>query len=178
MWFYRASWDLWVVCWMLPGAIAAIALATAFATMVSEAMLLAALGINTLAFGLYRLWLDPIRRGWLGTLFGVGVGLTSQIAHAGGLPFQIWVTPRRLDTLIYAGTTSVLFASVNWIKLSGYLAFGALNSQTLIAASVLMPHACYHYSARGADSSAVGHGPVLQLDLRVDGAVGGRAYKG
>lgn len=58
VWSYRVSWDHWVVGWMLPGAIAGIALATAFAAMVDEAMLLAALGMITLEFGLYRLWLQ------------------------------------------------------------------------------------------------------------------------
>lgn len=147
VWSYRASWDRWVVGWMLPGAIAGVALATAFSAMVDEAMLIAALGLITLAFGAYRLWLERGGRvaapsnspGWVGTLFGVGVGVTSQIAHAGGPPFQMWVTPRRLDTQTYAGTTSVLFAFVNWIKVPGYIAFGALNRQTMIAAAVLIP---------------------------------------
>lgn len=48
-------------------------------------------------------------------------------------------TPRRLDNQTYAGTTSVLFALVNWVKMPGFVAFGALNRQTLMAAVVLMP---------------------------------------
>jgi uncharacterized membrane protein YfcA len=147
VWSFRASWDRWIVSWMLPGAVAGIAFATFFAANVDEAMLIATLGVITLSFGIYRLWLERGGRiaapsnslGWVGTLFGVGMGVTSQIAHAGGPPFQMWVTPRRLDNQTYAGTTSVLFALVNWIKVPGFVAFGALNRQTLMAAVVLMP---------------------------------------
>ncbi len=147
VWSFRASWDRWIVSWMLPGAVAGIAFATFFAANVDEAMLIATLGVITLSFGIYRLWLERGGRiaapsnspGWIGTLFGVGMGVTSQIAHAGGPPFQMWVTPRRLDNQTYAGTTSVLFALVNWIKVPGFVAFGALNRQTLMAAVVLMP---------------------------------------
>lgn len=147
VWSFRASWDRWIVGWMMPGAIAGIVLATGFAASVDEAMLIAALGVITLAFGAYRLWLERGGRiaapsnspGWVGTLFGIGIGVTSQIAHAGGPPFQMWVTPRRLDSQTYAGTTSVLFALVNWLKVPGFVAFGALNRQTLMAAVVLMP---------------------------------------
>jgi len=147
VWSFRASWDRWIVAWMLPGVIAGIALATGFSAIVDESLLIAALGIITLVFGAYRLWLQRGGRiaaasnspGWVGTLFGVGVGVTSQIAHAGGPPFQMWVTPRRLDHLTYAGTTSVLFALTNWIKVPGFIAFGALNRETMIAAALLMP---------------------------------------
>ena len=147
VWAFRASWDRWIVSWMLPGAVVGIVLATAFATAVDEDLLIAALGIITFAFGLYRLWLErgghiaaPSNSpGWVGTLFGVGVGVTSQIAHAGGPPFQMWVTPRRLPHQTYAGTNSVLFALINWIKVPGFIVLGGLNMQTLLAAILLMP---------------------------------------
>lgn len=147
VWSFRASWDRWIVGWMLPGAVAGIALAAGYAALVDEALLIAALGFITLAFGVYRLWLERGGRiaapsnspGWVGTLYGVGIGVTSQIAHAGGPPFQMWVTPRRLDHQTYAGTTSVLFALINWIKVPGFIALGGLNGQTLTAAMVLMP---------------------------------------
>ena len=147
VWAFRASWDRWIVGWMLPGAVAGVALATGSAAAVDEALLLAVLGAITLAFGVYRLWVDRGGRiaapsnspGWVGMLFGVGVGVTSQIAHAGGPPFQMWVTPRRLAHETYAGTSAVLFAMINWIKVPGFVVLGTLNWQTLMAALVLMP---------------------------------------
>src|SRR3546814_2873522 len=57
--------------------------------------------------------------------------LTSQIAHAGGPPFQMWVTPRKLPHLAFIGTSSILFAIVNWMKVPAYLALGAFRHEVV-----------------------------------------------
>lgn len=147
VWAFRKDWDKWIVAWMLPGTVIGIALATAYAALVKERQLLLLLGAITLGFGLYRLWVERGGRivaasnspGWVGTLFGVAAGVTSQVAHAGGPPFQMWVTPRRLPHGTYIGTNAVLFAMMNWIKVPGYVMLGTLNRQTLGAAVLLMP---------------------------------------
>lgn len=147
VWAFRHEWDRWIVGWMLPGAIVGIALATGFAAAVEERHLLLLLGAITLGFGLYRLWMERGGRiaapsnspGWVGSLFGIAAGVTSQIAHAGGPPFQMWVTPRKLPHATYIGTNAVLFALMNWLKVPGYVMLGTLNRETFAAAVVLMP---------------------------------------
>lgn len=147
VWSFRKTWDGWVIAWMLPGAAAGIAAGYAYAERVDEAKLMAALGAITLAFGLYRLWVERGGRvvaastspGWVGSLFGVATGFTSQIAHAGGPPFQMWVTPRRLPHLVFVGTSSILFAAINWMKVPAYVALGAFPHEVLAAAVLLMP---------------------------------------
>ncbi len=147
VWSFRKTWDGWVIAWMLPGAAAGIAAGYAYAERVDEAKLMAALGAITLAFGLYRLWVERGGRvvqastspGWVGSLFGVATGFTSQIAHAGGPPFQMWVTPRRLPHLVFVGTSSILFAAINWMKVPAYIALGAFPHEVLVAAVLLMP---------------------------------------
>jgi uncharacterized membrane protein YfcA len=147
VWSFRHSWDKWIVGWMLPGAIAGIAAGWAFSASVDEKSLMAALGLITAVFGVYRLWVERGGRivaastspGWVGMLFGALTGLTSQIAHAGGPPFQMWVTPRRLPHLTFAGTNAILFAIINWAKVPGYLALGAMTREVLVAAAMLLP---------------------------------------
>ncbi|MBJ7500784.1 MAG: sulfite exporter TauE/SafE family protein [Sphingopyxis sp.] len=147
VWSFRKTWDGWVIAWMLPGAAAGIAAGYLYAERVDEAKLMAALGAITLAFGLYRLWVERGGRvvaastspGWVGSLFGVATGFTSQIAHAGGPPFQMWVTPRRLPHLVFVGTSSILFAAINWMKVPAYIALGAFPHEVLVAAALLMP---------------------------------------
>jgi uncharacterized membrane protein YfcA len=132
---------------MLPGAALGILAGYYYAERVNEAQLMAALGAITLAFGLYRLWVERGGRivaasqspGWVGSLFGFATGLTSQIAHAGGPPFQMWVTPRRLPHLVFIGTSSVLFALINWMKVPAYVALGAFPHEVIVAAVLLMP---------------------------------------
>ena len=147
VWSYRKTWDGWIVGWMLPGAVAGIALAAGLAAAVPEERLLVVLGIITLVFGLYRLWIERGGRivaassspGWVGTLFGVAMGFTSQIAHAGGPPFQMWVTPRRLPHQVFVGTSSLTFAAVNWMKVPSYVLLGSFDRQVLEAAALLFP---------------------------------------
>jgi uncharacterized membrane protein YfcA len=132
---------------MLPGAALGVVAGWFYADRVDEARLMAALGAITLGFGLYRLWAERGGRivaasqspGWVGSLFGVATGLTSQIAHAGGPPFQMWVTPRRLPHLTFIGTSSVLFAAINWLKVPAYVALGAFPHDVIVAAALLMP---------------------------------------
>ncbi len=147
VWSFRKTWDGWIIGWMLPGAAIGIAAGYFYAERVDEAKLMAALGAITLAFGLYRLWVERGGRvvaasqspGWVGSLFGALTGFTSQIAHAGGPPFQMWVTPRRLPHLVFVGTSSILFALINWMKVPAYLALGAFPHEVLVAAVLLMP---------------------------------------
>ncbi|WP_082464009.1 sulfite exporter TauE/SafE family protein [Sphingomonas sp. Leaf17] len=147
VWSFRHSWDRWIVGWMLPGALIGIALGWAFAAILPVVAVMAALGIITTGFGLWRLWIERGGRqvaasrspGWVGTIFGMATGFTSQIAHAGGPPFQMWVTPRRLPHQTYVGTSSVLFAIVNWAKVPAYVALGAFGGATLSVAAALLP---------------------------------------
>jgi uncharacterized membrane protein YfcA len=147
IWSFRKTRSNWIIAWMLPGAAIGVVIASGLAALIDERLLLLLLGLITLGFGLYRLWIERGGRivaqsnspGWVGSLFGVAMGFTSQIAHAGGPPFQMWVAPRRLPHETFAGTSSIVLAAVNWMKVPSYIALGSLNHQTLTAAVVLMP---------------------------------------
>ena len=147
VWTYRRSWNGWIVGWMLPGAALGVALAALFAASVPEARVLLVLGLITAAFGVYRLWAERGGRvvapsnspGWVGALFGLACGATSQIAHAGGPPFQMWVTPRKLPHETFVGTSAITFAAINWMKVPSYLLLGSLGREVLTAAALLLP---------------------------------------
>ncbi|SMC31755.1 sulfite exporter TauE/SafE family protein [Novosphingobium sp. B1] len=147
VWSFRHAWDKWIVGWMLPGAAVGIGIGWAIAASVDEKALMGVLGAITLLFGIYRLWIERGNRevaasaspGWVGALFGVATGFTSQVAHAGGPPFQMWVTPRKLPHLTYAGTNSILFATINWLKVPSYVMLGAFTHDVIVAAAMLVP---------------------------------------
>ena len=147
LWAFRHSWKGWIVAWMLPGAALGIALAAIFSASVPEAKVLLVLGIITAAFGAYRLWAERGGRivapstspGWVGTLFGVACGISSQIARAGGPPFQMWVTPRQLPHKTFVGTSAITFAAINWMKVPSYILLGSLGREVVSAALMLLP---------------------------------------
>lgn len=80
----------------------------------------------------------PVQRG-RGVFWGVITGFTSFVAHAGAPPFQVYVLPLQLPKLVYAGTSTLLFAYLNAIKLVPYAALGQFTPQNLTIAAKLMP---------------------------------------
>ena len=147
VWAFRKSWDGYVLGWMVPGAGFGILGGYCFAASVSMAAVLVAVGGVSLVYGawqLFRRWLGhlPVERrlpGWVGTIAGVLSGFTSQIAHAGQPPFQLWVLPRKLPRDVLVGTTAIYFASLNWVKVPAYYALGQFSRGNLIASASLIP---------------------------------------
>jgi len=144
---FRKTWDKSTLIIMLPGAILGVALGWLFAASVSANAVLVAVGAIAMLFGIYRLWIERGGRiaaarnspGWIGSLFGIATGFTSQIAHAGGPPFQMWVMPRRLPRDVFVGTSAIFFATLNWIKVPAYVALGQFTRDNAIATAVLLP---------------------------------------
>jgi uncharacterized membrane protein YfcA len=147
VWAFRKSWDRFVLGWMLPGAVIGIALGYLFAARVSADAVLGLVGAISLVFGGYRLWRErghsiaaaASSPGWVGTVCGIASGFTSQVAHAGQPPFQVWVLPRKSPRDVLVGTTAIFFAAVNWIKVPAYWALGQFSHENLVTAGLLMP---------------------------------------
>jgi hypothetical protein len=147
VWSFRHSWDRHVIAVMLPGAVVGIALGYVFAASLPESYILGFVGLIAILFGAQRLWIErggravPAQRlpGWTGTLLGAASGLTSQIAHAGGPPYQIWVLPRRLPRDAFVGTTAIFFAAMNWLKVPAFAALGEFTAPNMAATLALMP---------------------------------------
>jgi uncharacterized protein len=147
VWAFRKSWDRRLILTMLPGAVIGIFLGWWFASMVSVDGVKAMVGMIALLFGVNQLM---VRSGagiklagrfpdWFGSLFGGLSGFTSQIAHAGGPPFQIWALSKSLPREIFAGTSSVFFFVVNWAKVPAYFALGQFTPQNLTLAALFLP---------------------------------------
>lgn len=144
---FRKTVDRRILFIMLPGAILGVGLGWLFAASVSTDAVLVAVGAIAALFGLYRLWIERGGRiqaasnspAWVGSLFGIATGFTSQVAHAGGPPYQMWVMPRRLERDVFIGTAAIFFAALNWIKVPAYVALGQFTQGNLIATAVLLP---------------------------------------
>ncbi len=146
VWAFRKSVDRYVLGWTLAGASIGILLGYLFAASVSADAVLAMVGFIAILFGAHRLRKDRLGTaaastspGWVGALFGIATGFTSQIAHAGQPIWQMWVLPRGLSREMLVGTTAAFFALANWIKVPAYLALGQFTHENLLTALVLLP---------------------------------------
>nr|WP_236638160.1 TSUP family transporter [Mangrovicoccus ximenensis] len=73
------------------------------------------------------------------SIAGAAAGFTSMIANAGAPPVQIYLLPQRLARDAFIGTSTVFFATVNWLKLPAFLALGQVNRESLVASALLAP---------------------------------------
>jgi uncharacterized protein len=73
------------------------------------------------------------------TFWGSIAGFTSFVAHAGGPPYQMYVLPLKLDKMTYAGTTTIVFAIINFLKLPPYFILGQINLVSLEICAWLAP---------------------------------------
>jgi len=74
-----------------------------------------------------------------GSLLGALAGFTSFSIHAGGPPLHMYLMPKRLDPLLFAGTATIFFAVVNTSKLLPYYSLGELDADNLLLSLVLVP---------------------------------------
>ncbi|HEY8573072.1 sulfite exporter TauE/SafE family protein [Phenylobacterium sp.] len=147
VWAFRREWDKGVLALMIPPAAVGIGLGWLLAARVSSTVVLAVLGGISIAFAAHRLWTSRGGRvvaprnapPAVGAALGVAAGFTSQIAHAGQPPFQMWVLPKGLAPGVLVGTTAIFFAVINWLKVPAYLALGQFTPQNLATAAVLAP---------------------------------------
>lgn len=75
----------------------------------------------------------------LGWLMGAVGGFTSTIAHAGGPPVTIYLVPQKLQRDQFVGTTAILFAIVNLVKLVPYYSLGLLRVSNITTILLLAP---------------------------------------
>jgi uncharacterized membrane protein YfcA len=146
VWVFRRAWDGRSLVILLPSALFGIILGYLLAAYVSAAAVELVIGVISIVFGARWLWIH-----WSGVVrphgssdvaglaWGTVSGFTSQIAHAGGVPFQLYMLPKRLERDVLIGTSSLYFAAVNWMKVPAYMALGQFTRANMATSAALFP---------------------------------------
>ncbi len=136
-----------IVFIMLPSMALGVYLGFLFADALPRQYIMGMVGIIALSFGAHNLWKKRSRKPQtatkghpvLGLVSGVVTGFTSQIAHAGGPPFHVWVLPQKLHRDVLVGTKAICFGFLNWIKVPAFFALGQMTTQNLKTSAILLP---------------------------------------
>ena len=142
---YRRAFSLPNLKILIPATTIGVLLGYLTANVTSERLVTALIGAIGLIFALNLLirrdTVETTKPDWpKGLFWGTLTGFTSFISHAGAPPYQVFVQNQRLDKLVYAGTSTILFAYVNAIKLPAYWALGQVNFGSLkITAFLALP---------------------------------------
>lgn len=147
VWLYRKEYSLANIKLLIPAGIMGVAVGWATASLVSDAVVSLLIGIMGVAFCLNtwfrRQRLKAPEEGTVlrGILWGTMSGFTSFVSHAGSPPYQIYVLPQQLSKMVFAGTTTIVFAAINLAKVIPYAALHPYSLETLEVASALLPAA-------------------------------------
>lgn len=145
VWVFRHARDDATLKIMLPGAALGIFIGWLLAARVSVALVELLVGLTAVLFAVQRLAggqgraSPALASSLAGFGLGAAAGFTSQIAHAGGPPFQMHVLPKGLARDSFIGTSAIFFAVVNWLKVPAYWALGQFSAANLTVAAALLP---------------------------------------
>jgi len=144
LWAYRHAFDRRVLAILVPATTLGIGLGWATAALVPERAVTGLVGLIGVAYALNLILRGdpsgPARRARVlpGMFWGTVTGFTSFVSHSGGPPYQVYTLPLRMEKMVFAGTSTVLFAYVNAAKLLPYWALGQFTPANLKAAALLM----------------------------------------
>jgi uncharacterized protein len=145
LWIYRKEFDVRNIAIIVPAAALGIAVGWATAKFTNDDMVKILVGIIGLAY-----CADAILKAKRnsppkpadvprGVFWGAISGFTSFVSHAGAPPYQMYVLPQRMEKMVYAGTTTIIFAIINLLKLPPYWFLGQVNLKSLEQALYLSP---------------------------------------
>jgi len=145
VWLYRREYSLKNIQVLVPAGILGVLIGWATASFVSDRMVAVLIGLMGISFCLYT-WTKKsnktiaapadIRKG---LAWGTLSGFTSFVSHAGAPPFQIYVLPQQLPKMVFAGTTTIVFAAVNLAKVIPYASLHPYTASTLQISAFLLP---------------------------------------
>ncbi len=131
---------------LIPGGLLGIIAGALWFRYLSDDLIRIFIGIIAIIFVLNYLFekeeSEPTKTSYTkGTFFGSLSGFISFGIHAGGLPFNMYMLPQKLDQRILVGTAALFFAIMNYVKLFPYYLLGQLSFDNLLTSFVLMPFA-------------------------------------
>lgn len=145
VWLYRRDYSADNLKVLIPAGVLGVLLGWSTASVVSDRVVSLLIGLLGAGFCLDR-WFRPQNLSaakplstWKGWGWGTLSGFTSFVSHAGSPPYQIYVLPQRLPKLVFAGTTTILFAVVNLAKVIPYSALYPYSLATLKLSLFLLP---------------------------------------
>jgi uncharacterized membrane protein YfcA len=141
---YWGVYDRTALKLLIPGALVGVLVGYLLAGAMNEHYLRILIGALSLGFGVQSFFSLGSTAGKEhsatgGAFFGALAGFTSFSIHAGGPPLTMYLMPKQLTPLLYAGTAGIFFAVVNAVKLVPYYALGQFTSENLLYSLVLVP---------------------------------------
>ncbi len=145
VYLYRHEFDRTNLKTLIPAGLLGVLIGSLTASLVSDSVVALLIGLLGVCFCL-NVWLrkpkhdkakpPTVAGGWF---WGTFSGFTSFVAHAGAPPYQIYTLPQKMPRVVFAGTTTILFACVNLAKVVPYALIEPFTKSALITSMMVLP---------------------------------------
>ena len=145
VWLYRKDFSAPNLKILIPAGLLGVFVGWATASYVSDLAVTLLIGLIGVGFCL-NIWLHrsanqhprPVNAA-KGLFWGTLAGFTSFVSHAGAPPYQVYILPQKLPKLVFAGTSTILFAVINLAKVVPYSNLHPYADSTLAVSAGLVP---------------------------------------
>ena len=132
---------------LLPSSLVGIWLGTYLLAEIPPPVVSKTVGALAVAFGIIQFliinrpdWRDRLRPGtWLGVGFGFAAGVSTALAHSGGIIFSFYLLPHSRTKEIFVSTAVFLFFTSGIVKVGTYAYYGILTLPILLISLTLVP---------------------------------------
>jgi uncharacterized protein len=146
----RQYWGLWSVhsiLVLLPSSLVGICVGAYLLAEIPAAVVSKTVGILAISFAIIQFliidrpdWRDRLRPGtWQGVGVGFASGITTALAHSGGIIFSFYLLPHSRTKEIFVSTALFLFFTSGFVKIGTYAYYGILTFPILLLSLTLVP---------------------------------------
>lgn len=147
LYYYWGKWRKENLLYLLPGTVAGVFLGVRLMGRFTDRGVSVAIGVIAVLFVLFQLAREKIfamegafaPNHKVGIPCGVTTGITSTFAHGAGPVVSMFLIPQRMPKEIYMGTSVLVFAWVNWIKMPFFLSQQIITRETLLTGLYYFP---------------------------------------
>lgn len=147
LYYYWGKWRKENLLYLLPGTVAGVFLGVRLMGRFTDRGVSVAIGVIAVLFVLFQFAREKIfamegafaPNHKVGIPCGVTTGITSTFAHGAGPVVSMFLIPQRMPKEIYMGTSVLVFAWVNWIKMPFFLSQHIITRETLLTGLYYFP---------------------------------------
>jgi len=144
---YWGQWSVHSILVLLPSSLVGIWVGTYLLAEIPATIVSKTVGVLAIGFGIIQFliidrpdWRDRLRPGaWQGVGFGFASGITTALAHSGGIIFSFYLLPHSRTKEIFVSTALFLFFASGFVKIGTYAYYGILTFSILLLSLTLAP---------------------------------------
>ena len=143
---YWKNWNTHHLAVLLPAALIGVCVGSYLLATIPVSLVAKTVGVLAMVFGAFQFFTirpevrDRFRpNDWQGVCLGFASGITSALAHIGGVVFSFYLLPNSQDKESFVGTTVFMFTSMALLKIGTFSYYHLLTPSMFLLSLFLLP---------------------------------------